>query len=125
MTQKFGSMRAGGVARATTAFSVAGRKAHKALVRVVREKVEQIATESLVEVPRVTGRLANSQRTSVVETPAVIGVVDFTASYAWPVHEVPRPAGSTGKSKYLEDPWKRAAATFVSDTAQRVAEALA
>ena len=46
------------------------------------------------------------------------------APYAKVVHEIPRPAASNGKWKYLEDPWKRAAGGFDKIVAEEVEHAM-
>lgn len=118
------SIRTGGVARATFALTTIGSNLRPAVLAAVREATEHILTESLREVPRLTGRLANSSRVRVEEQPAIHGIVDYTAPYAIFVHEVPRPASSNGKWKYLEDPFKREEAKFPQRVADRVAAML-
>lgn len=106
--------------RALTKAGIAGVR------RGVRVAIEGVATEALREVPRITGRLANSMATAVTGQAfqTVRGTIEFSAPYAGMVHEVPRPANSNGKWKYLEDPWKRAEGTFEQTIADEVERAM-
>lgn len=75
--------------------------------RGMKEWIRRVAVESTVEVPRITGNLARSMRWGVTNGHPSSGFISYNAPYAGTVHENPRPPSSTGKWKYLEDPWKR------------------
>lgn len=79
----------------------------------MRQWLAKVAAESQVEVPRITGHLARSMRWGVSDGHPVTGFIRYQAPYAGIVHEVPRPASSNGKWKYLEDPMKRNAMSMV------------
>lgn len=117
----------------------AGEKARKALLRVVNEMTEEIRTESLKEVPRETGALANSCDVKVTSVGTVMGIVEYghNAPYALAVHEIPPPPqkseggrsarhgapyGHGGKWKYLEDPFNRIAPGMPKEVAKALEE---
>jgi hypothetical protein len=109
------------IKQTTEAFTFLGNEATKAAKRGVREHLEMVGTESQKQVPRITGKLARSMRIDIRERPAVVGTIDYLAPYAVPVHEVQRPPSSTGKWKYLEDPFRDMAPLFKDRVGDAVA----
>lgn len=90
----------------------------KSYFRNARAEAEILRTESMREVPVLTGRLRNSARV-VVETRKII--VEYATPYAFWVHEMPRPPSSNGKWKFLEDPFNRWAVGFSDRIEARMA----
>lgn len=105
-------------------FTFLGKAATKAAVQAVNEHLELVGTESQKQVPRITGKLSRSMRKILHERPVVYGTLDYLAQYAVQVHEVQRPPSSTGKWKYLEDPFKAAEPLFRPRLADAVAQAI-
>lgn len=101
------TVRTKGVAFTTGRLRNIGNASVRAMRRGVRVWLEMVAAESQAEVPRITGNLANSMRIAVKSSAPVLGDITYQAPYAALVHEIPRPAASNGKWKYLEDPFKR------------------
>ena len=101
------SLKVDGIKQTTQAFTLIEKGAKHVVKAAVREHLEMVGTESQRQVPRITGKLARSMRIEVRERPAIFGTIDYTAPYAVQVHEVQRPPSSTGKWKYLEDPFKQ------------------
>lgn len=93
--------------------------------RGMRKWLSVVAMESQQEVPRITGHLARSMRWGVSDGHPVSGFIRYNAHYAGMVHEVPRPASSNGKWKYLEDPLKRNGPSMVPMIGTEVRKALA
>lgn len=113
-----------GIKQATEAFTFLGRAVTKAALAGVNEHLEMVGTESQRQVPRITGKLARSMRKQLHERPAVFGTLDYLAPYAIHVHEVQRPPSSTGKWKYLEDPFKAQEPLFRARVGDRVRKAI-
>jgi len=89
----------------------------------VQKWLEMVASESQNQVPWLTGQLAQSMEVKMHARSAA-GDISYNTKYAWAVHEVPRPAGSTGKWKYLEDPLKQLEPHLEAIIAEEVEKAL-
>lgn len=112
-----GSISAGGRIRWANAVVVFGvsntqgnlraleKSAPRAFTRGCRIFLEKVGEKSQEQVPRQTGHLARSMRITVHQNPGG-GTIKYDTPYAAMVHEIPRPASSNGKWKYLEDPLK-------------------
>lgn len=115
-----------GVEKVTNGFRAINQAAIAGVRLGVRVAMEMVAAESQREVPRITGRLANSMVVAVTggAFQNVRGTVSYATPYAGVVHEVPRPAGSNGKWKYLQDPWQRLEGEFETIIAEEVEHAM-
>lgn len=89
----------------------------------VKKWLEMVASESQRQVPWLTGQLAQSMEVKMHARSAA-GDISYNTKYAWAVHEVPRPAGSTGKWKYLEDPLKQLEPHLEAIIAEEIEKAL-
>ncbi len=95
-----------GVADAIKRVRAVERGQQRGLLAGLRKWAGMVGSLSQQQVPFITGRLMRSIEYDVHagRTPSV--AIKYTAPYAGIVHEVPRPPSSTGKWKYLEDPFK-------------------
>lgn len=95
-------------------------KANLALLKAIRMEAAETLRESLAEVPRDTGFLANSSKTEKIRRQIAVRVV-FEADYAFYVHEAdPSVQFTVGKRKFLEDPVKRRASGYAERIARTV-----
>ena len=131
MTRAF-SVDVKGVSIVAGVFDRMTGRAAQMLKRTIRERIEVVAAESLEEAPREFGDLRGSQQSDVVTRGGeLVGFVEFTAPYAWAVHEIPEPPQQSeggrsarhkppSKWKYLEDPFKRHAMSLHTDVMDAV-----
>lgn len=101
--------------------------------KIMEEKIEELETESLAEVPRDTGTLARSSYRQVESKKgSVEGIVGYGAGdelnpeskkaahqYMLAVHENLHVFHPTGKAKFLEDPARRVATKLVEEYGDR------
>jgi hypothetical protein len=110
-----------GLQKTTDGIRAAGRRYRKGLELAVTSEAEAILTEAKILVPQVTGNLLNSHRLTVRTTPTIFAIIEFLAPYARRVHEEPRPQGSNGTFKYLEQPLREASSGYAERVAAKAA----
>lgn len=117
-------LRVHGLEHVTETLQIAGRAAKDGAKVGVQKHLDAVAKASQAEVPVITEVLKKSLTTRVRERPAIFGIVEYTAPYALPVHEIPRPPSSTGKWRYLADPFWRLEGKYLPTVAKEVERAL-